>query len=100
MALIKDFYDERGVPTSYWKIAEVKNTKSLNNTVQIDVQLDGFYNKQARIDGKLKRCSLVVTFTVDIFEVIPNINLLSAYYYQIVALVPDFTGAVSDEMIE
>jgi hypothetical protein len=96
MALIKHFIDECGVDTSYWKIIAEKSIR-IDTQVEVTLTLAGYYNKEARLANYLPRETRDVSFRIDVLTPIPNISMISAYYYQIIALVPEFADALFDE---
>jgi hypothetical protein len=99
MALICEFTDEYGVKTSYWKIGGEKSVR-VDTEVEVTLILAGYASREVRFANYLPRETREVKFRIDINTPIPNISMLSAYYYQIKSLVPEFAGAISDESPE
>jgi hypothetical protein len=95
MALLKSINDGYGVPVSYWRIDSVVNTRNGSN-VNCLIKIQGYYTKQTRENGFPPIMENNVEIIMPIETPIPNINLLSAYYYQIKTQCHEYVNAEDD----
>lgn len=88
MAITKDIENEYGTDFNYHKVREVRITSSENDGVILNMTVESYKDKQARMDGKLPTVRQCIIYGAD-FAMTPFYKLLKAKF-------PEFTGGLDD----